>query len=119
IAWLRYRNFLFHIDETQGEFVLTEGIFNKTRTVIALDKIQQVHISQSVLQNLIGVHALSIDTAGSSTTEVKIKAISHPLALALKERLLDTDIIQSEAEAEAQTPQNPIISISPLSLLKV
>jgi putative membrane protein len=43
-----------------------------------------------LLQRIIGVYELDVDTAGSSKKEGKIKAISHPLALALKARLMKT-----------------------------
>lgn len=124
VAYLKYRNFTFFLDDEQHEFVITEGIFSKTRTTIALHKIQQVNIKQSLLQRLIGVHALDVDTAGSKEKEVSIKAISHRLALALKSRLLENEK-QVVAGQETGVPENktveekPFISISLLSLLKV
>lgn len=127
VGWLRYRNFTFWIDEENEEFIITEGILNKSKTVIQLHKIQQVNIGQSLLQRIIGVYTLEVDTAGSNKKEGKIRAISHQLALALKERLLDNvgrmvsdadqDVIQSSEFTPAES-QKPFISISFLSLLK-
>ncbi|HEX9979088.1 MAG TPA: PH domain-containing protein [Flavobacterium sp.] len=122
-AYLRYRNFTFMLDEENQEFLVSEGIFNKTRTVIQLNKIQQVNITQSLIQRLIGVYALDVDTAGSNSKEGKIKAVSHDLAVALKERLLDneaikTAVVEPDAETSAKT-EEPFINISFLSLLKV
>jgi putative membrane protein len=123
IAWLRYRNFTFFLDEQNEEFVITEGIFNKTKTVIQLQKIQQVNIGQSLLQRIIGVYALDVDTAGSNKKEGKIRAISHSLALALKARLLENDRRKSSVQAETvekeETEEKPFIHISFPSLLKV
>lgn len=122
VAYLKYRNFTFFLDEQNQEFVITEGVFSKTRTTIALHKIQQVNIKQSLLQRIIGVHALDVDTAGSKEQEVSIKAISHRLALALKSRLLENErkIAAEDAVSQAiQTDEKPFISISLLSLLKV
>lgn len=123
VAWLKYRNFTFFLDEENEEFVLTEGVFSKTKTTIALYKIQQVNIKQSLLQRLIGVYALDVDTAGSNDKEVSIKAISHALAIQLKARLLDNER-KPAGDEPAGNPvsdqtEKPFISISLLSLLKV
>jgi putative membrane protein len=46
------------------------------------------------------VYELEVDTAGSATNEVGIKAISQQLALQLKSRLLENESLQQEAEEE-------------------
>lgn len=122
IAYLQYLNFTFYIDEEKDEFIINKGVFNKTKIAIQLSKIQQVNINQSFIQRIIGVHALDVDTAGSSNKEVKIRAISHSLALSLKVKLLETDskqakIISEERHSEIQ--QKELITISFLSLVKV
>ncbi len=126
IAFLKYKNFTFYIDEDNDEFIIKEGVFNKTITTIQLDKIQQVNINQSLLQRIIGVYELEVDTAGSTNKEGKIKAISHLLALSLKSKLLDNikkeKIItteETETVLEEITSAIPFISISFISLLKV
>lgn len=126
VAWLRFKNFTFWIDEENDEFVITEGIFNKTKTLIQLQKIQQVNIGQSLLQRIIGVHALDVDTAGSNKKEGKIRAISHSLALALKARLLENthrkavQYVEAQASGETEIQEvKPFINVSFLSLLKV
>lgn len=91
VAYLKYRNFTFRLDRANDEFVISEGVFNKTRTVIRLDRIQQVNISQSLIQRLINVYAVEVDTAGSSASEAKIKAVTHDLAVRLKAALLESD----------------------------
>ena len=123
IAYLKYRNFTFWLDEQADEFVISEGVLNKTRTAIRLGKIQQVNINQSLIQRVIGVYAVEVDSAGSSTREGSIKAISHDLAVALKARLLEnrrSHTVEVPA-AEATNPEErfPLINISFASLLKV
>lgn len=127
-SYLKYLNFTFYIDQENDEFIITEGVFNKTKITIQLSKIQQVNINQSFIQRLAGVFELSVDTAGSNKKEGSIKAISHELALDLKARLLENEkknvdvnidsatenIIEKTADAEI-----PFIKISFLSLLKV
>jgi putative membrane protein len=131
ISYLRYLNFTFYIDQENDEFIITEGILNKTKTAIQLFKIQQVNINQSLIQRLVGVYELVVDTAGSTKEEGSIKAISHALALDLKARLLEneskkpnefqeafeiSDKILSKKRSDAEIP---FIKISFLSLLKI
>lgn len=126
LAYFQYLNFTFYIDEVNEEFIISEGIFNKTKTAIQLEKIQQVNINQSLIQKIIGVYALEVDTAGSAKKEASIKAVSHQLALALKARLLDNEkrTIQEEtAELDIEQvvveEQKPFIKVSLLTLLKI
>src|SRR6478672_3561628 len=125
VAYLKYLNFTFYIDEENDEFIINEGIVNKTKTAIQLNKIQQVNINQTLIQRLIGVYALEVYTAGSTNKEGKIRAISHELAVALKAKLLDNEkkAILKPAEdtivARPQSSDHPFLEISFLSLLKV
>ncbi len=125
-SYLSYLNFTFYIDDENEEFIINEGIFNKTKTAIKLEKIQEVNINQSLIQKIIGVYALEVDTAGSAKKEASIKAVSHQLALALKARLLDNEkkilqheILNSEEEAVVAQEQKPFIKISLLTLFKI
>lgn len=125
-SYFSYLNFTFYIDDENEEFIINEGIFNKTKTAIKLEKIQQVNINQSLIQKIIGVYALEVDTAGSAKKEASIKAVSHQLALALKARLLDNEkkalqheILNSEEEAVVAQEQKPFIKISLLTLIKI
>lgn len=128
IAYLKYLNFTFFLDEKNQEFVIRHGILNKSRLAIPLDKIQQVNINQSLIQRVIDVYALEVDTAGSSKKEVSIRAINHDLALLLKERLLENeyetndDVTSKEGEVKAKTrsteKEHPFIQISLLTLFK-
>jgi uncharacterized membrane protein YdbT with pleckstrin-like domain len=122
-AYLRWRNFTFHLDDANEEFIINEGVFNKTKTVVALDKIQQVNITQSLIQRIISVYALDIDTAGSNKEEGKIRAVSHQLALALKARLLENEkkaVKNSDSEEiKIVSEDKPFMEISLMSLIKV
>ena len=122
IAYLRYRNFTFWLDEQADEFVISEGVFNKTRTAIRLGKIQQVNINQSLIQRIVGVYAVEVDSAGSAKNEGSIKAVSHELALALKSTLLENrrEIPIDETDSlQTHSPSEPFITIGLGSLLKV
>ncbi|MBA9074027.1 putative membrane protein [Flavobacterium gossypii] len=126
IGYLKYRNFTFFLDEEKQEFVLSKGIINKSKINIQLSKIQQVNINQSIIQKIIGVYSLDIDTAGSDKKEISIRAIDQSLALILKERLLDYGdkeeaVSEEKSEIISNTSFNtkPFIKISYATLFKV
>ncbi len=126
IGYLKYRNFTFFLDEEKQEFVLRKGIVNKSKINIQLSKIQQVDINQSIIQKIIGVYSLDIDTAGSDKKEISIRAIDQNLALILKERLLEygnrKEIISEEnpeAILENKTSSRLFIKLSYATLFKV
>lgn len=121
-SYLQYHYFTFHIDEETEEFVIQKGVFNKTRITIQLHKIQQVNINQSLIQKLVNVYKLEIDTAGSDKKEATINAISHELALALKERLMALSKTSNETTIDeiSETEENQgFITIDFVSLLKI
>ena len=123
-SFLNYRNFTFYIDEANEEFVVSDGIINKTKTTIQLHKIQQVNIKQNLIQRLIGVYALDVDTAGSEKKEGNIKAVSHQLALALKSKLLEneskkTTVIEHKTAEAKSDYVIPFLKINLVSLLKI
>ncbi len=123
IAYLQYLNFTFYIDEENDEFIINKGVLNKSKIAIQLHKIQQVNINQSLVQKIIGVHALDVDTAGSNKKEVSIRAISHDLAIALKIKLLSeaksASVTNETSEVVPSEQETPFIAISFLSLIKI
>jgi putative membrane protein len=66
------------LDNENEEFIINEGILIKQKTIIQLNRIQQVNINQSLIQRLVGVYELDVDTAGSAKKEGQIKALSQP-----------------------------------------
>ncbi|WP_296313193.1 PH domain-containing protein [Winogradskyella sp. UBA3174] len=86
LAVFRYLNFKFYVKDDY--FFLRKGIFNKEEISVSTSKIQNVYIKQNVLQQLINVVSLSIETAGDDKTEIEISALSRPKAEALKSILM-------------------------------
>ncbi|MGM9478665.1 PH domain-containing protein [Pedobacter sp. GSP4] len=122
-AYLWYLKFTFFLDKDKQEFVVNKGIFNRDQVIIQLDKIQQVNINQSILQKIIGIYGLKIDTAGAHGEEVSIKAIDETSAYNLKEHLLsrkNTTVEASEnKEVKKLNDEAPFLKISSWTLLKV
>jgi len=122
-AYLWYLKFTFFLDKEKQEFIVNKGIFNRDQVIIQLDKIQQVNINQNILQKIIGVYGLKIDTAGAHGEEVSIKAIDETSAYILKEHLLNgesTSGTQQEVELENnKTAEKPFLKLSSWTLFKV
>jgi putative membrane protein len=74
--------------------LLMKEFLIKQKTIIQLNRIQQVNINQSLIQRL-GVYELDVDTAGSAKKEGQM-ALSHP-AIVLKARLLDNEKKESSS----------------------
>jgi putative membrane protein len=121
-AYLKYLNFTFYIDEKSEEFIVNDGVFNKSKIVISLHKIQQVSIHQNVLQRIINIYEVSVDTAGTDRQEGSIKAVSQEMALALKAKLLENrnTVVTSDESITTQSEKKaPFLKIQLVNLFKI
>jgi putative membrane protein len=100
LAVLRYLNFKFYIKE--DHFFLEKGILNKEEVSVSFSKIQNVYIKQNLLQQIINVVSLSIETAGDDKTEIEILALQKPKADDLKKQLLVAARVKQETSAESE-----------------
>lgn len=78
-AWWR---FVFTIEA--DELLVAKGVVAQERLTIPLDRVQSVSINQRFLHRLIGLVAVSVDTAGSSDAELEIDAVDRGRAEALQ-----------------------------------
>lgn len=103
---LYYLNFKFHVDEKNEEFVLQKGVFSTDVIAIPFRKIQQVNFRRNILQRVIGVYSVVVETAGSQEKEVEIKALDYEKANALADKLMaHAEEEKKEAEAEQLSSQ--------------
>lgn len=79
LAWWR---FVFTVDG--AELLVAKGVVAQERLTIPLDRIQSVSIDQRFLHRLVGLVAVSVDTAGSSAAELEIQAVDRRRAEALQ-----------------------------------
>ena len=115
-TYLIFKNFQFKIENEH--FILKQGILKKTNTAIPFHRIQNINFKQNIVQQIIGVFEVSIETAGSSTTEISIKALSLQKATALKEVISkNTKLSEEEVVEEQQT--KPLVRIGVKELFKV
>ncbi len=61
---LRYRALTHTI--TKSEIIITEGVINKSRTVIQFSQIQNIHIKKPLVYRLLGLSRVEIETAGTT-----------------------------------------------------
>lgn len=115
-TYLIFKNFQFKIENEH--FILKQGILKKTNTAIPFHRIQNINFKQNVVQQIIGVFEVSIETAGSSTTEISIKALSLKKATALKEAISKNTKL-SEAEVVEEQHTKPLVRIGVKELFKV
>lgn len=119
---LYYLNFYFYVSD--GEFILKKGYLRKKVLAIPLDRIQSVNTKQNLVQQILNVVSLEIDTAGSVGKELKIHALEKPFASELqnqiraKKKLITTDNTVEEQENE-DIPEKLILQLTPPDLLKI
>lgn len=96
ISWLR---FSFRVQE--GELHIEQGVLIRKKIYLISDRIQVIDISAGVVQRLFGLVAVEVKTAGSSSKEAKISALSRKKAEALKAKLWQGQEEKERAEEEA------------------
>ncbi|PCI32386.1 MAG: hypothetical protein COB60_09560 [Flavobacteriaceae bacterium] len=114
-AILLFVNFKFKV--TDKDFVLHQGIISKSRISIPFEKIQNINFKQNLIQQVINVVEVEIETAGDKSVEISISALSHERARALKKLLVSKTVTFNQ---DLQEEDYGIIQkISVLELLKV
>lgn len=86
IQWLSWKNLSYEL--TEGEFNLYSGILNKKRTHVPYQRVQAVNQNAGVLQRLLGLCSVKIDTAGGAENEaVSLRCVRISDAEALRSEL--------------------------------
>ena len=120
-SYLQWKNFFFHISD--GKFVIKQGVLKKEESLIPFDRIQSVQIKQNVVQQILKLAALQIDTAGSAKKEVQISALNLAFAEELKDQLMALKANEKiEINEEEETPkveENVLMRFSLSDLMKV
>lgn len=79
ISWYR-----FEFSVSDGELRIEQGVLVRKKLYLTSDRIQVIDISAGVIQRLFGLVAVEVKTAGSSSKEAKINAITRAKAEKLK-----------------------------------
>ena len=113
-AILFYLNFYFYIDENQ--FVIKQGYIRKKVLSIPLERIQSVNTKQNILQQLLNVYSLEVDTAGSAGKELKIYSLSSSYTDHLTQFLQSHKENTNEEASDSISKANEEVEIVKLSL---
>jgi len=119
---LYYLNFYFYV--AGDEFILKKGYLRKQTLSVPLERIQSVNTRQNLIQQLLEVVTLEIDTAGTVGKELKIHALSKAYSNALQERLQtkrSTKKLTEETTAEEtqKAKEETLLHLSPADLLRI
>lgn len=87
ISYLQYRRFFFYV--VGDKFIIEKGLLSRDKITIPFDRIQTVNITQNVIQQVLKVVAVKIDTAGSAQRELEISALENSYARELQKFLIE------------------------------
>ena len=85
VAVLRYWFFRYRIEEDR--IVIRQGILEKTSVDLPFHRIQGINVERRPVDRLLGLVTVSLDTAGSETTEGELPCVSRDLAEELRGRI--------------------------------
>ena len=119
---LFYLNFYFYV--TDDEFILKKGYLRKKQLTIPLARIQSVNTKQNILQQILNVVTLEIDTAGTAGKELKIHALEKSFAAELQNQLragkAKSETIETSEQIEIkESREKLILKLTPFDLLKI
>ena len=124
IAYYRRFEYIF----TADTFDLKSGVFNRREREIPYHRIQNVDISRNILQRVLGLSQVNIETAGGGSTEAGIKYVTAEAATELQAEIRErkradsdrsqTDTTTHETAASDQRADDELLfQIAPSELL--
>lgn len=114
-SYLVFKNFKFKI--TDKKFVLQQGVLNKSSMSISLNRIQNINLKQNILHQLLNIYEFQLETAGSDTTEISIRALKKNDAEKLKKLIYEQK--EKTIKQNTDTEKSLHLTISLKDLLKV
>ena len=97
VVTLSYFRFRYRV--TEESLVITHGVLFRRRRVIPRSRIQNVDLRAGPLQQLLGVAAARIETAGGADTEATLSVVSRAEGVRLRETL-----VRSATEGRLRAP---------------
>lgn len=111
---VQFRRFGFRI--RKGALHVRKGVFQRSRLVIPLERVQAVHLKRNPIQRALGLTGLSVDTAGSKGSELELVALRLDFAQHLQQALSEAHAVDAE---EAEEPDRPLFALNIRELLRV
>lgn len=112
VSWFRFR---FQV--VNGELRIEQGVLVRKKLYLTSDRIQVIDISAGIVQRLFGLVAIEVKTAGSSSKQAKINAITKEKAEHLKTLLRKKSEEDNKAFHEEPIQQRRIYTLDFKDLL--
>ncbi len=118
LDWLR---FTYRVEE--GELRIEQGVMVRKKLFLSPERIQVIDITSGMVQRLFGLVQLEVKTAGSTSKEAKISALSREKAQQLQQILREAaesvrgDSEEETAEAEEVEKEKPVYRLNMRDLL--
>jgi len=110
----------FDYQPTTDTFDLRSGVVSRRTREIPYRRVQNVDVSRNVLQRVLGIAELRVETAGGGETEIRLRYVSHAEAERLQQeigrRKRGTDGDDEDA-ATAEPSVQQLFAITPKELL--
>ena len=98
---------------TTNTFDIESGVLNRREREIPYGRVQNVDISRNIVQRLLGLSAINIETAGGGSTEAAIRYVTADAATTIQDEVrrrkrgdsqqqTDGQAVDDEAEASAE-----------------
>ena len=85
VGVLQYWFFRFRIEDDR--ILIRQGFLKKTALDLPFDRIQGINVERSLINRVLGLVTISLDTAGSMAAEGQLPSVSTELADALRRRV--------------------------------
>lgn len=111
----------FRYELTDDTFDVASGVVSRRDREVPLRRIQNVDVRQNVLQRILHISAVHVETAGGGQTEVTLEYVGEDEARRLQRRLRDGSRAESDESDEDEAPEELLFEIRPteLALLSV
>lgn len=96
VSWVQWGSRTFTV--TDRRVLLDSGVFSRTSKVIALDRVQDISVNQSILGRILGYGRVEIDSAGAAGAEI-LAAVPRP------QRFRDEVFVRAEKLRTAPGPE--------------
>jgi putative membrane protein len=93
------KRYEYHV--TSDTFDIESGVFSRREREIPFERIQNVDIAQNVVQRLLGIAEVRLETAGGGGTEARLRYVSRTEANRLQELISDRKRGATERDLEA------------------
>jgi putative membrane protein len=107
-VYLVWKKFEFEI--TEDTFDIRSGVLNRRKREIPLKRIQNVDIRRNIVQRMLGIAKVNIETAGGKSTEASLKYVNFDEAKRIQKRV--RELKQEVQEKEGEEDVEPVFEIT-------